>query len=132
MPTGQEIVCHTPGPWCVEDATGEHLVDICLGYVREGEGNPFTIAFCHHDDPRDGEVRVSVAEAEANARLMAAAPDLLDELTKAHEIITAMLNAMTVEAKDRVARDLERRGISPDGMTRYHERAAALRKAVRP
>lgn len=69
---------------------------------------------------------IDANQARAQELLVSA---LADELTKAGEIITAMLNAMTDEAKHRVAVDLERRGVSPDGMTRANEREAVLRRA---
>lgn len=122
---------HTPGPWCVQSCTGEHLHDICLANPPPGAGHPVAIAFVHCDEaPRHARdaAYISAVEAEANARLMAAAPELLGELLKAHAIITAMLNAMTDEAKARVADELARLGISPDGMTRFHERVAVIAK----
>lgn len=55
--------------------------------------------------------------------------DLVDELVKAEQIILAMLNAMTLEQKTAVAAKLAADGVSEEGMTRYHERRAALAKA---
>ncbi|OZI26833.1 hypothetical protein CAL26_05840 [Bordetella genomosp. 9] len=66
----------------------------------------------------------------ANARLMTAAPDLLAELHAAEEIILVMLNVMTPAQKARADEKLTHAGISPDGMTRYHERRAAIVKAT--
>ncbi len=51
---------------------------------------------------------------------------LISELGKAEIIIHAMLNAMTLEQKMKVAAQLEASGVSPDGMTRANERRAAL------
>jgi hypothetical protein len=51
---------------------------------------------------------------------------LVIELGKAELIIHAMLNAMTLEQKMLVAAQLEASGVSPDGMTRAHERRAVL------
>jgi hypothetical protein len=59
------------------------LHDICLANPPPGAGNPVAIAFVHCDDaPRHAResVYISAAEAEANAELMAAAPDMLDML----------------------------------------------------
>jgi hypothetical protein len=50
----------------------------------------------------------------------------INELGKAELIIQAMLNAMTSDQKVKVAALLETSGVSPDGMTRFHERRAAL------
>ena len=51
---------------------------------------------------------------------------LVRELGLAEIIIHAMLNAMTLEQKTLVAAQLEASGVSPDGMTRAHERRAVL------
>ena len=51
---------HTPGPWSL--AIGEHSV------LSGGEGGPFLVAKMAMHDPEEGR---------ANARLTAAAPDLL-------------------------------------------------------
>ncbi|MYM81129.1 hypothetical protein GTP44_04040 [Duganella sp. FT50W] len=61
--------------------------------------------------------------------VLAAAPALLHELECADDIIKVMLSAMTLEQKSKCAAQLEREGVSPDGMTRAHERAAALAAA---
>lgn len=50
----------------------------------------------------------------------------ISELGKAEIIIQAMLNVMTTEQQATVAAQLEASGLSPDGMTRFHERRAAL------
>jgi hypothetical protein len=55
-----------------------------------------------------------------------AVDSVIDELGKAEIIIQAVLNVMTTEQKAKVAVQLETSGISPDGMTRFHERRAAL------
>ena len=52
--------------------------------------------------------------------------DAIEELRKADRIIKVMLNAMTLQQKVKCAAQLEREGISPDGMTRAHERAAVI------
>lgn len=51
---------------------------------------------------------------------------VIDELRKADRIINVMLNAMTTEQKSKCAAQLEREGVSPDGMTRAHERSVVL------
>lgn len=50
----------------------------------------------------------------------------VQELGKAEIIINAMLNAMTLEQKTTVAAQLQASGVSPDGMTREHERRTVL------
>ena len=60
---------HTPGPWVV----GESCHTVGRLSVNAATGRPLEICMCHwvdgFDDPED--------EAPANARLIAAAPDLL-------------------------------------------------------
>ncbi len=57
---------HTPGPWeCSNDATPEHHTQITV-YAET-----------------DGERVATVFRTEANARLIAAAPDLLSALRRA-------------------------------------------------
>ena len=72
-------VKHTPGPFCVESATSAYLLDVCLDYEVPGAGCPVLVAHCFHDEDDDcvSPKPISVREAKANARLFAAAPDLL-------------------------------------------------------
>lgn len=67
---------HTPGPWTVEDCTGDGLHDICLGYTVQDRGNPILLATCFFDQDFIGPI--SLEECNANARLIAAAPKLLE------------------------------------------------------
>lgn len=71
MPTTTKTVAHTPGPWAAdkEDELG-FQADVLVADNRRKR-----IAACGHDGRwmADGE-------AEANARLIAAAPDLLAAL----------------------------------------------------
>jgi hypothetical protein len=53
-------------------------------------------------------------------------PRLLSELQKADDIIIAMLNAMTTPQKSKVHVKLDAANISGEGMTRHHERRAAI------
>jgi len=55
--------------------------------------------------------------------------NLLAELHHADHIIKVMLNAMTPAQKSKCAAQLEADGVSPDGMTRAHERAAVIQAA---
>lgn len=54
---------------------------------------------------------------------------LVNELSAAEQIIMTMLNAMTAEQKRAVHAQLDQASISGEGMTRYHERRAALKLA---
>jgi len=58
-----------------------------------------------------------------------AAPALLAELKHAHAIIKAMLNAMTPQQKAKVHEQLDKAGVSGDGMTRANERLAVIESA---
>lgn len=61
---------------------------------------------------------------------MSATASLLTELRHADHIIKTMLNAMTVHQQARVGAKLEADGVAGEGMTRHHERAAALAAAA--
>lgn len=54
---------------------------------------------------------------------------LLAELHHADHIIKAMLNAMTDKQKATVSERLEAAGVTGEGMTRHHERLAAMEAA---
>lgn len=69
-------------------------------------------------------------EIFANARLIAAAPELLAELEAAHRILNVMLNNMNLSQKTKVAAILEKEGTSPEGMIRAHERNTVIAKAT--
>ena len=64
---------HTPGPWCVEAVNSEALHDICLGYQVPGAGGPILLAHVFSDEDANRPGDISTFEAEANARLVAAA-----------------------------------------------------------
>lgn len=69
---------HTPAPWAVqkaEDCMGRKL-DEMVRWVITADGHGLWISTGPTWDPEHAE------ESEANARLIAAAPDLLDALTK--------------------------------------------------
>lgn len=74
---------HTKGPWAVEAVNSEALHDIILDYQIPGAGHPNLVAMVYCDeDAEEGTTAdrpgdISMSEAEANARLMAAAPELL-------------------------------------------------------
>lgn len=69
---------HTPGPWHIDAVMGEDRHEICAEPTAES-GNPNVIAtvFCDLLDPHPA---IGLTEANANARLIAAAPDLLAAL----------------------------------------------------
>lgn len=61
---------------------------------------------------------------------MTAHANLMAELRHADHIIKTMLNTMTVHQQARVGAKLEADGVAGEGMTRHHERAAALAAAA--
>ncbi len=63
------------------------------------------------------------------ASVIDAAPALLNELEKADRIIKVMLNTMTPAQQNAAGATLEFEGVSPDGVTRAHERRAVLAAA---
>lgn len=64
---------HTPGPWYTT-ARSNNMIDVCHQIRRPGA---ITMALCRV------QARQSwLSEAEANARLIAAAPDLLEALKR--------------------------------------------------
>ena len=69
---GWQVAKHTPGPWIVE--RGGYIVD-----ARQS-----TIAECHSGGAQ------SIAESQANERLIAAAPDLLAALRELHTLCVRM------------------------------------------
>lgn len=66
---------HTPGPWRL----GETWLD-----VINNEKDPCVIAWC---DPPDIATIPNRKEQWANARLIAAAPDMLDELIRLRDVL---------------------------------------------
>lgn len=115
---------HTPGPWAFDgvgrvDAvqfrrpTG-HLLDDGSEYIGGLVALPYECGEGTH---------------EANARLIAASPDLLAELRAAHVIIRNALNLMTTEQKANWAGMNERAGVAGEGATRAHEREAVIKRA---
>lgn len=66
-------------------------------------------------------------KARSNVALV---PELAFELSNAHTIILHMLSSMTPDQQSKLALDLDALGISGEGATRYHERAAVLAKAT--
>jgi hypothetical protein len=72
---------HTPGNWEVQDPMGD---DVGLWVVQQGlEAYQWScIAIVPRDEDRSGSHFITKREQYANARLIAAAPDLLEALVK--------------------------------------------------
>jgi len=73
---------HTPGPWTIEPVR-PYVVDGRLHTIVNNERYP-TAFVPAWDDPLPGEVE-GAEEAKANARLIAAAPEMLQVLKWAEE-----------------------------------------------
>jgi hypothetical protein len=71
---------HTPGPWAAEEAGRS-------GYWISTKGHPFTIVDSIDDECRHGAINGD--NAGANARLIAAAPELLEALKLLDEAFCA-------------------------------------------
>lgn len=76
--TGHQIapVVHTPGPWTVEDIFEDGGLDIIIGYQIPDAGSPIPVAHICGVDEHGGPPKTK-KEVAANARLIAAAPELL-------------------------------------------------------
>ena len=114
---------HTPGPWfrdtrsglnCDVRAKSGRNVALCWGLASNNATN-------YRADYR--------AECDANAHLIAAAPELLSELEAAHQIIRNALAIMTPDQKCAWGAKNETDGVSGEGTTRANERQAAISKA---
>ena len=76
---------HTPGPWIVRDDGMDYVCPI-IDSPSVGKGYYASIATATQRDPHPREGGgIPIATARANARLIAAAPDLLAAMEKAVE-----------------------------------------------
>jgi len=107
---------HTPGPWAASKDTA---------FVRTDNEDQYAIACVYGAYGNSGMDEV----AGANSCLIAAAPDLLEELRLAHEIIRNALTLMTTEQQVAWSQLNEKAGLITDGATRAHERSAVIAKA---
>lgn len=98
---------HTPGPWVSHDAD-----------VYDGAGCQAThVANCNPD----GDMFQSTADA--NARLIAAAPDLLEALTEAVELILRLTSARWSEwegSEEETVGDFRRTIAQATGSSDFH------------
>jgi hypothetical protein len=74
-PTGRSGSEHTPGPWTIDSETSE----------LEGGGYVLGLVYGGEDYPCEAETPEQLKTCQANARLIAAAPDILEALKDAPE-----------------------------------------------
>lgn len=87
---------HTPGRWVNDNHFQEkdHTTRVAMPDVN---GIPAaTIAYCDHNwnDGSYTDRRISWKEAEANVALIAAAPDMKDEIIRQREVIERLANVL--------------------------------------
>ena len=86
------MTSHTPGPWDVYPGTRAGI---------DTKDGSFSIVVAGYDDDECGIWGRTNAEAEANARLIAAAPDLLEALSEllaeAEDIFVCMADATGID-----------------------------------
>lgn len=75
---------HTPGPWAVHGLAGLYCKDIAI--CESAHGYPVALAVSRRSYTPYGAANRSIQETEANARLIASAPDLLNLLTAADRL----------------------------------------------
>lgn len=90
MTNTQRASKHTPGPWHVEDdGSVQHESGMVICVPSYAEDFP---CLTEDEDKTEDEVRAEVdAECAANARLIAAAPDLLAMLIECRKQIDTMI-----------------------------------------
>ena len=71
---------YTPGPWEIDEVVSDGPYDIILGYDIPGAGRPILIASTLGPDEHGP---IDAAKAKANARLIAAAPEMIFALRAA-------------------------------------------------
>lgn len=111
---------HTPGPWSWDDKAGD-----AGGLVVRSNSGDRIARVCWW-----GEQSETPWATEANARLIASAPELLSELEAARDIIHNALSLMTTAQKSEWGRLNEAAGVEGEGVTRRHERDAVIAKVI--
>jgi hypothetical protein len=101
---------HTPGPWRAEAVMSDDKHDICIVNPVKPTGEtgwPIVLASVYFDHT---EPNISKAEADANAQLIAAAPELLEALIK----VVAIADRRTDEFDSALAAIAKAKGIKSD------------------
>lgn len=73
---------HTPGPWIVNPSAFNNTIHAM------GDSEP--LATCHVSTDMHGKGRDGITMLQANARLIAAAPELLEMLVQGEDIISGL------------------------------------------
>ena len=86
------MTTHTPGPWHWGHNSASDASTACIEIRPDGpyRGNVADLQSCEHI------MGITMAETEANARLIAAAPELLEALIGALKALEAIGDEMTV------------------------------------
>ena len=92
---------HTPGPWHIGSGNGEGSIFAENGRMRLETGGTTLYPICHNVSTWN------IDEDDANARLIAAAPDLLAAL----ETCVSELNQLAFLANDKLANAAIEKGI---------------------
>lgn len=90
---------HTPGPWRVKQTGFTYFRDLTiLGEDWHGEETPVAAALVRNALHPYGRADKARAEIEANARLIASAPELLAELERTEASLTAILCSRVIDS----------------------------------
>jgi hypothetical protein len=95
---------HTPGQWHIGSGNGEGSIFADNGRTRLEIGGTTLYPICQVNREWEDE------EDEANARLIAAAPELLDAAKWASTIIAGYLSANSQEERNYTYKDLQHAG----------------------
>ncbi|MDQ7981912.1 hypothetical protein QYH69_32330 [Paraburkholderia sp. SARCC-3016] len=135
---------HSPGPWHLHEEThwpfklaiiaanGDEVSiesRSAYGSGQKSIDDVMSARGFRDVDQREDAIAANARQL-ANAKLRAAAPELLAELQAAHRIIRNALSLMTTDQQAQWSEINERAALITDGATRAHEREAVIAKAT--